>query len=95
MKKLWIRLAIFMAAMLGIAWANYAVLLHFHPLEYYYTPAGMLINAIVTCVESALLWPISHTVLTNWVLPAISEGLEEETKKIVNEESIITEFKDD
>ncbi len=95
MKKFWIRLSVYSAALVGIAWGNYAVLLHFHPLAYYYTPAGMLITAIVTCVESALLWPISHTVLMNWVLPAISEGLEEETKKIVNEESIITEFKED
>ena len=88
MKKFWIRLAIYLAAMVGLAWVNNAVMLHFHDLAYYYTPSGMLLNAAVTFVEALIIWPITQLVLTRWVLASLHEGLEEE------KESIITEFKE-
>ena len=88
MKKFWIRLAL-MAALIGIAWANYVVLLHFHPLEYYYTPAGMLITTIVTGVETLTVWPIYCKIMNHWLIPTEEKSLDEE------KESIIAEFKDD
>lgn len=88
MKKFWIRLAIYLAAMVGLAWVNNAVMLHFHDLAYYYTPSGMLLNAVVTLAEALIVWPISELVISKWVLSALKEGLKEE------KESIITEFKE-
>jgi len=86
MKKFWIRLAVYMAGVVAVAWGNNAVLLHFHPLEYYYTPAGMLITAVVCCVEAVTLWPFGSWLMDHWVVPTLHEG---------QKESIITEFKED
>lgn len=88
MKKFWFRLAAYFAGMIAVAWGNNAVLLHFHPLEYYYTPSGLLLTTVVTGIEAIILWPCSTWLLEHWVLPAEKEGLEKE------KEAIITEFKE-
>lgn len=89
MKKFYIRLAVYFAAMVAVAWGNNAVLLHFHPLEYYYTPTGILLTSAVMAVEALTLWPAGGWLFDHWIIPAQKEGLEEEM------ESIVTEFKDD
>lgn len=71
MKKFWVLLGIYLAAMVGIAWGNYAVLTHFHPLEYYYTPAGALLNMAVSSVECMIAWPISKWYIVKVLLPSI------------------------
>jgi len=88
MKKFWLRLAVYFAGMITVAWANNAVLLHLHPLEYYYTPSGLLITTAVIGVECIVLWPWYSLLLERWVLPAMKEGLNEE------KEGIIAEFKE-
>ena len=99
MKKFWMRLAIYLASMVGIAWMNNAVLLHFNPLEFYYTPTGMLLTAVVGCVETLIIWPASKQTIQHWLLPALKDGFAEEAKEIIVEElrtdPIVTEFTDD
>lgn len=99
MKKFWLRLVIYLASMVGIAWITSAVLLHFHPLEYYYTPMGMLITTIVSCVKAIIVWPASKYTFQHWLLPSLREGLEKEEKEVMFEELSIkhidTEFVDD
>jgi len=89
MKKFWFRLAVYMLAVLAVAWGNNAVLLHFHPLEFYYTPTGILLTSAVMAVEALTLWPAGNWLFDRWIIPAEMEGLEEE------KESIVTEFKED
>lgn len=89
MKKFCIRLAVYFAAMVAVAWGNNAVLLHFHPLEYYYTPTGILLTSAVMAVEALTLWPAGGWLFDHWIIPAQKEGLTKEG------ESIISEFKDD
>lgn len=88
MKKFWFRLAVWFAGLITVAWGNNAVLLHFHPLEYYYTPSGLLLTTAVIAVEAIVLWPLYGKIYEKWVAAALNEGLEEE------KESIITEFKE-
>lgn len=85
MKKFWFRLCLYLGAMLAVAWGNNAVLLHFHPLEYYYTPTGILLTSAVAFAEAVVLLPIGNWVFDHWIIPAQKEGLEE---------SIETEFKE-
>ena len=89
MKKFWFRLAVYLMAVLAVAWGNNAVLLHFHPLEYYYTPTGILLTTAVAIAEAVILLPAGNWAFDNWIIPAQKEGLAKE------EESIISEFKDD
>ena len=58
MKKLLIRLAIIVAGLIGISVANNAVMLKIHPLEFYYTPTGLLISAVVMGLEMMILYPV-------------------------------------
>lgn len=51
MKKTIIMIIVMVAALIGIAIANNAVLLGVHPLEYYYTPRGMLLTSVVCGLE--------------------------------------------
>ena len=51
MKKVLIRLAIIIAGLIGISVANNVVMLKIHPLEFYYTPTGLLISAVVMGLE--------------------------------------------
>lgn len=99
MKKFWTRLVIYLASMVGISWISSTVLLHFHPLEYYYTPMGMLITAIAGCVKAIIVWPASKYAIQHWLLPSLREGLEGEKKEIIFEElskeQVVTEFVDD
>jgi len=88
MKKFWFRLAVWFAGLIAVAWGNNAVLLHFHSLEYYYTPSGLLLTTAVIAVEAIVLWPLYGKIYENWVSAALHEGLEEE------KEGIITEFKE-
>lgn len=88
MKKFWIRLAAYFGGLLALAWIYNAVLLHLHPLEYYYTRTGLLLSAGVTVAEVLILYPLYGYILEHWVLPAALEGLYEE------KEGIITEFKE-
>lgn len=88
MKKFWFRLAIWAAGLIAVAWGNNAVLLHLHPLEYYYTPSGLLLTTAVVGVELIVLWPCYSWLADHWVFPAAKEGLEKE------KEAIITEFKE-
>lgn len=57
MKKLMIRFAILMAGVVGISIVNNVIMLKIHPLEFYYTPTGLMISIIVMSVESIILWP--------------------------------------
>lgn len=86
MKKFYIRMAVYLAAVVAVAWGNNAVLLHFHPLEYYYTPTGILLTTAVAVAEALIMWPIGSWLFDHWIVPALEEGLEE---------SIETEFKED
>ena len=86
MKKFWFRLAVYFMAVLTVAWGNNAVLLHFHPLEYYYTPTGILLTTAVAIAEALVLLPAGNWAFDHWIIPAQKEGLEE---------SIETEFKED
>lgn len=108
MYKFWTRLAIYLGSLVSIAWANYAVMLHFHPLAYYYTPKGMLLSAGIAVAQALIIWPLSQVYLTRRVLPALYEGMEEKTTKVVREcyeaclsaytdykEHVITEFEDE
>lgn len=83
MKKFWIRFAIYLAAMVGIAWLNNAALLHFHPLAYYYTPAGMMLAAGVTSIKALIVWPLSAWYLKEILAPAAKEGLKNEIERSV------------
>ena len=58
MKKFLIRVAIAVAGMVGVSVANNVILLKIHPLEFYYTPTGLMITAIVTGVEMLILYPV-------------------------------------
>lgn len=58
MKKFLIRVAIAIAGLIGISVANNVILLKIHPLEFYYTPTGLMITAIVTGVEMLVLYPV-------------------------------------
>lgn len=58
MKKFLIRITIAVAGLIGISVANNVVLLKIHPLEFYYTPTGLMITAIVTGVEMLILYPV-------------------------------------
>ena len=89
MKKFYIRLAVYLAAVVAVAWGNNAVLLHFHPLEYYYTPTGILLTTAVAVVEALIMWPTGSWLFDHWIIPAHKEGIAEKM------ESIVTEFKDD
>ena len=88
MKKFYIRLAVYVVVMVAVAWINNAVLLHFHPLEFYYTPTGILLTSAVLAVEALTLWPAGGWLFDHWIIPAEMEGLKEE------KESIATEFKE-
>jgi hypothetical protein len=88
MKKFWFRLVVELITLVGIAWLNNAVLLHFHPLEYYYTPSGILLTAVTMTAEAVILWPLTIHYLQRWVLQGLEEGVSEK-------ESIETEFKED
>lgn len=85
MKKFYIRMVVYLAAVVAVAWGNNVVLLHFHPLEFYYTPTGILLTSAVMVVEALTLWPAGSWLFDHWIIPARKEGLEE---------SIETEFKD-
>lgn len=82
MKKFWIKLWIGLLAMVGIAVANNVVLLKLHPLSYYYTPAGMLITAIVSAVESAILWPTTSWYINKFLVKSLHEEM---TDSIISE----------
>lgn len=58
MKKFLIRVAIAIAGLVGVSVANNVILLKIHPLEFYYTPTGLMITAIVTGVEMLILYPV-------------------------------------
>lgn len=58
MKKFLIRIAIAIMGLVGISVANNVILLKIHPLEFYYTPTGLMITAIVTGIEMLILFPI-------------------------------------
>ena len=85
MKKFWFRLAIMLVGFCGITVANNVVLLNLHPLAYYYTPSGLMLNAIVMTVEAAILWPVSGWYCRKYLLSALSDGATDEIKEIVTE----------
>lgn len=58
MKKVLIRLAIIIAGLIGISVANNVVMLKIHPLEFYYTPTGLMISAVVMGLEMMILYPV-------------------------------------
>ena len=102
------RLAVYLGSLVSIAWANYAVMLHFHPLAYYYTPRGMLLSAGIAVAQALIIWPLSQVYLKRRILPALYEGMEEQTTKVVKEcyeacvseytnykERVVAEFKDE
>lgn len=78
MKKLIAKWIIWMLAMVGVAVANNVILLKFHPLEFYYTPTGLTITAIVTGVEALFLYPISWWYIKKFLLVWPEESTEEE-----------------
>lgn len=58
MKKFIARLFAMLIGMVGITVANNVVMLKIHPLEFYYTPTGLMISAIVMGIEMLILYPI-------------------------------------
>lgn len=58
MKKVLIRLVIIVAGLIGISVANNVVMLKIHPLEFYYTPTGLMISAVVMGLEMMILYPV-------------------------------------
>lgn len=78
MRKFWVRLAVYLGSLVAIAWLNNAVMLHFHPLEYYYTPSGMLLNLAVCVTEALIVWPLSRVYMKRILIPSLNEGLEKE-----------------
>lgn len=88
MKKFQIKFVLWTIGLVAVAWANYAVLTHFHPLDYYYTPAGVLLSAVVSSVEALILMPLSIKV---WA----TDSKTDKDENLARKESIISEFKDD
>ena len=86
MKKFYIRMAVYLAAVLAVAWGNNAVLLHFHPLEFYYTPTGILLTTAVAIAEAVVLMPIGNWAFDHWIIPARKEGLEESIETVFKED---------
>ena len=108
MKKFWIRLIAYLGALTGLAWANNAVMLHFHPLAYYYTPTGLAISITVAVVEALIVYPICGWYLDKILVPALNEGVEKKKTEVIKEsyeacssayrnykDVVIAEFKSD
>ncbi len=87
MKKILFRFTMYMATLVAIAWGNNAALLHFHPLEYYYTLPGILLTAAVAIVEAMVLTPIGTYVFNHWVMQPLKES--------VAKGETVAEFKED
>lgn len=58
------KLLVLCAAIVAVTIANNVVLLRLHPLEYYYTPAGLMITTIVMAVEGC----VALAAMKLWVL---------------------------
>lgn len=56
--KIWILSYATYLVPVALAIINNVVLLNLHPLEYYYTPTGMLLTAVVMLIESPLILPV-------------------------------------
>ena len=76
MKKFWIMFIGDLVALVAIAWTNNAVLLHLHPLEYYYTSSGLLLAFCVNAVEISIVWPLSA-----WYIKKLGSVLKEANAK--------------
>lgn len=76
MKKFILMLTVWVVAMISVAFANNVILLQYHPLEYYYTPAGLMLTATVVGVECLILWPAS-----GWYWKKFLDGTIQEEKE--------------
>lgn len=85
MKKFWVRLAVYLGSLVAIAWLNNAVMLHLHPLEYYYTPSGMLLNMAVCVTEALIICPMSYVYMKRILIPSLNEGLEKKAADVAKE----------
>lgn len=79
MKKLMVKYVIFLLGLIGIAIVNNVVMLKFHPLEFYYTPTGMLISIIVMGIESLFLFPACWWYIKKYILVMPEESTKKES----------------
>lgn len=78
MKKIIRNVIIWVLGMVGVAIANNVVLLKYHPLEFYYTPKGLMVTAIVMGVECLMLYPLSWWYAKKFLCVESEESTEEE-----------------
>jgi len=79
MKKLLIRYALFLLGLIGIGVVNNVVMLRFHPLEFYYTPTGLLISTIAFGIESLFLFPACWWYIKKYILVTPEESTKKES----------------
>lgn len=77
MKKFMFRFVILLAGLVGISIVNNVIMLKIHPLEFYYTPTGLMISMIVMAIEMLVLWPTVTWYVRKFLTVAIATDEEE------------------
>ena len=71
MKKFILRFGILLAGLIGISIVNNVIMLKIHPLEFYYTPTGLMISMIAMGIESLILYPTVTWYVRKFLVVAI------------------------